>query len=135
MAKLNRFIFKIKNAEMKRKGLKPNHLNCLYFLNVLGGKSTAQNISNISGEDKSSISRALSQLERAGYVTAEKQNKKKYNTMICLTELGKITSNDVVARVDEITFKAGDGLSRKNRDDFYKYLSVICKNLELLSKT
>ena len=88
VAKLNKYVQKIKNEEMGEFNLKGPQVTCMYYL-FSKGDLTSKEIRALSGEDKASISRSLDFLEENGYVVCDNDGGKRYNSKYALTEKGK----------------------------------------------
>ena len=127
---LSRYLQKIKYAEMQKFGLRANHTMCLYYLGRCADGLTAARLTELCKEDKSAVSRCLSQLIEKGLVYCElPANKRSYRTLHYLTEEGKALVKKVNDRIEFILFKGGDGLTESQREAFYDSLEIIKNNL------
>lgn len=125
-----KYIQKIKSTEMTEFGLKGTHAMCVYYLDRYGDGLTAAQLSSLCEEDKAAISRTLADLEEKGYITlCSSENKKKYRSLITLTEKGKELAQNVNQLIDQWVGFGGDGLSDEEREAFYYALDVIACNL------
>lgn len=127
---LNRCIQKIKDMEMRRFGLRANHTMCLYYLGCHEDGLTATRLTDLCKEDKSAISRCLAQLIDKGLVECSvPQNKRSYRTVHYLTDAGRAMVDKMNERVAVALFNGGNGLSDKQREDFYDAMDIILQNL------
>ncbi len=125
-----KYIQKIKSAEMTEFGLKGTHAMCVYYLNRHQDGLTAAQLSTLCEEDKAAISRTLSELEEKGYIVpAAGENKKKYRSLITLTEKGEELAENVNQLIDQWVGFGGDNLDDEQREAFYYALDVISQNL------
>ena len=127
--KINRFVQKIKSFEIKEYNLKGTTVSCLYYLNH-HNSLTSTELVKLCEEDKATISRALSELEKKNYITFDSSFKKKYNTKVFLTDEGKKVSNYIDLRVNNIFEICGNNLSDEERINFYNTLVKIANNIE-----
>ncbi len=124
-------IQKLKNDDMKKFGLKGNHLMCLFYLDKYEEGLTASRLCELIGNDKAAVSRSLSELNSLGHICYEGEaGRKKYNTVIRLTEKGKsITAllvEEICHRVDEISLQ---GMDLEQRTALYRHLRTIANNI------
>jgi DNA-binding MarR family transcriptional regulator len=133
IAKISRKIRKIKSQEMAKFNLKSPHVSCLYYLYKYGSM-TARELCDFCDEDKAAISRSLVFLEKSGYVSAPAALKKRYKTVLALTESGKEVGEFIVKKIDAVLDLVDEGLSAEHREILYKSLSLIDNNLEAISK-
>lgn len=131
IAGIHRCIKKIKSMEMAGFKLKSPHVSCLYYLYV-EGELTARQLCKICEEDKAAISRSLEYLEENGLIYCDSSLKKRYNSLLSLTERGR----EVGARIDEIItemlLEASMGLEEGEREKMYASLSLIYENLQTI---
>lgn len=122
-----RYIQRIKSAEMTEFGLKGTHVMCIFFLHHNPEGLTAVQLCQLCAEDKAAISRTLSVLMERGYIRSED---KKYRARMQLTESG----TEIACRIDSLIEQwvgfGGDGLSKEDRDTFYRVLGQISNNLQ-----
>ncbi len=130
--RISRNIRKIKNQEMAEYGLRSAHVSCLYYLYVNKG-ATATDLCDRCEEDKATISRALDYLETNGFLTCETQSTKRYKAPLLLTELGLSAGKKIADKIDSVLEKTSVGLTAEERAVFYRGLSTISENLEILS--
>ena len=134
ISNISRYIYKIEAEEMKKFNLKPQHISCLYYLNT-NGSLTSKELVDISLEDKASISRSIKYLEKNGYIICESNAKKRYNDSFTLTEKGKEISNKISIIISDVLELGSNGLNDDERNNLYKYLYIITKNLEKILKS
>lgn len=123
-------IQKIKKTRMNSLGLKGTHVMCLYYLSRHPEGLTATDLCNMCREDKAGISRILSDLETRNFICYAPSQGKKYRAKAFLTELGKEQAGTVDSLILRATEAGGQGLSQKEREIFYRVLSLIADNLE-----
>ncbi len=130
-----RYIQKIKSTEMTEFGLKGTHVMCVFHLNRNADGLTASQLSSLCGEDKAAVSRALSELSEKGYINADSdETKKKYRSVITLTEKGEELAKKLDSLIDQWVDLGGDGLTDEERDTFYSALEKIANNLKTRTK-
>ena len=127
--KISRNIRKIKNQEMAEYGLRGTHVSCLYYL-YSTQSLTATELCERCEEDKATISRTLDYLEDKGFIVCESKTAKRYKSPLFLTEKGKEIGGKIYDAVDRLIDEVGAGLTEKQRNDFYSYLTIISNNLE-----
>lgn len=101
IARISRAIRKIENQEMKDMHLRSFHVECLYYLYATDA-NTATKLCEKCGEDKATISRTLEYLETNGYILREKTEKKRYNSVIVLSDLGKETGKLIANKIEHV---------------------------------
>ena len=89
---INRYIQKIERDEMARYGLKGPHAQYLIAMNRFPNGVTAARLSTICEKDKAAVSRAISELEKAGLVQRPQPITSGYRAMLKLTERGRRTT-------------------------------------------
>lgn len=127
--RISRNIRKIKNQEMAEYGLRSAHVSCIYYIYTLGG-ATATDLCERCEEDKATISRALDYLDANGFITRETDSAKRYKTPILLTEKGLEVGKKIADKINNLLDRVSDGLTEKQRVDFYRSLAVISDSLE-----
>lgn len=127
---LNRCIQKIKEAEMRKFGLKAGHTMCLYYLGQHPeGLSSAQ-LTGLCKEDKAAVSRCLGQLSEKELVFCDlPENKRSYRTLHFLTGKGKAIVCQINERIESALCFGGSGLTEQQRAVFYEAMGVILGNL------
>lgn len=135
MNQINRNIQIIKNREMEEYGLKGTHVMCLYQLKQHAEGLTATELATLCGEDKAAISRSLSTIESKGMISfTDVEGRKRYRTVITLTEQGKKVCDKISQKIDELLQTYSNGISDEDREVFYRVFTVIADNLQEISK-
>ncbi len=135
IAKINRNIRKIKNQAMADYDLKAPHISCLYYLYTAEGELTATDLCERCEEDKATVSRSLTYLEKNGYLTRDASGARRYKSPLHLTERGRAVGQTISNKVRAVLKKTGEGISDEERASFYKLLTLISDTLELLGNT
>ena len=130
IAKISRYIRKIKTEEMAEFNLKSPHVSCLYYLYQSENGMTAKELCDVCEEDKAAISRAISYLEDNGYIECSSKTEKRYKSPLNLTEKGKIIGEKISIKVDRILDLASPGMNDGERKKFYQNLTTISNNLQ-----
>lgn len=138
IAKISRYIRKIKTEETSKLGLKGPHISCIYYLYKQcdgliykqGTGLTARELCDICDEDKAAISRAVDFLEKNGYITCESKFEKRYNSPLILTEKGNQMGKKIVEVLDGIMDKVSEGIEEVERENLYRSLFIISNNLQ-----
>lgn len=131
---ISRSIHRIKTEEMSEFELRSSHVSCLYYL-YKKGSLTAREICDLCEEDKANISRAVKFLEEKGYVFCESEEKKRYQSPLCLTDSGKEIGKAIVEKIDRVLDVASRGLTDEERAVMYKGLAAVNKNLNELCES
>ncbi len=128
-----RYWHKISSDEMEKIGLKGAY--CTYFsaMSRFEDGLTATQLCELCYKDKADVSRAVSDLEKRGYVTKESNGTNFYRARIMLTEEGKRIADYVQQRVNLAVSLAGNGIADDDRNVFYSTLRSILNNLEQIS--
>lgn len=130
ISEISRYIYRIKAEEMAELELRGSHVNILYYLYKMESL-TAKELSDVCGEDKANISRAVKHLEENGYLTGEDESgHKRYQTLLMLTEKGRETGKIIADKVDRVLEHASAGLTESDRDTMYRSLRLISGNLK-----
>lgn len=132
--KISRMIFQIKSNEMKDYDLNSISVACLYYLYNYENL-TSKDLVNLCCEDKASISRNLKILEERMLVEfLSNDDKKRYKTVIVLTEEGKDLAKIVTKKCYDIFRICSNGILENEAKILYKSLDIIVKNLEEYKK-
>lgn len=135
ISQVGRAINKIKNIEMKKYGLKGTQVNCLFYIYESKTDISAKNICALCEEDKGAISRTLKELEEQGYITCEKKdNKKKYNSVLRLTEQGTRIAEIITNKIESIINYDQNFISKEELTNFYQTFNKIYFNLKKTSE-
>ncbi len=131
IAKISRNIRKIKNQEMAEYDLRSAHISCLYYL--YGNDSmTATDLCEKCEEDKATISRSLNYLKTNGYLTCETKCAKRYKAYLVLTEKGNEAGKKITEKIRLVLDEISVELTEKERDDFYRSLTIISHGLDAI---
>ena len=130
--RISRNIRKIKNQEMAEYRLRSAHVSCLYYLFTNKG-ATATDLCERCEEDKATISRALDYLEKNDFITCESKNAKRYKSPLVLTEKGTIVGKKISDKIERVLNEISFGLTDQERNEFYRYLSVISESLDAVA--
>lgn len=126
-------IQKIKRCRMDSMGLKGTHVMSLHYLYVHPDGLTAADLCEKCKEDKSGISRILSDLEKIGLITystdCEIRGTRKYRAKAFLTPEGKAYAKKISHLILHATIAGGRGITAQERDIFYRVLFLIADNL------
>lgn len=120
-------IQRIKAMEMTEFGLKGTHVMCLFYLSNHPEGLTAAQLCKLCGEDKAAISRTLATLQERGYIQA---GEKKYRASLQLTFEGVEVARQIDGLIEQWVGLGGDGLTREERETFYRCLELIAGNLQ-----
>lgn len=135
MNQINRSIQTIKNREMEAYGLKGTYVMCLYQLKQHTEGLTATELANLCGEDKAAVSRTLSKIESKGLIFfTDIEGKKRYRTVITLTEEGHQVCEQISQKIDELLQVYSQDISDEEREIFYRVFSIIARNLQAVDK-
>lgn len=128
---LQRYVQRIKSAEMSTVGLKGTHVMYLYNLGQQEEGLTASELCRLCGEDKAAISRATNELVEKGYIWVDaRREKRAYRTKIHLTEKGIEALSFIEDRVNHVLDAVGEGMTEEKRQEFYQALAIISNNLK-----
>lgn len=130
IAKISRYVRRIKSEEMREFNLKSPHVSCLYYLHKKNGTLTAKELCDACDEDKAAISRSIDFLETNGYIVCDSKTEKRYKSPLSLTEKGKEIGEQIAVKIDKIVEVASAGLNEENRKIFYQSLKLISDNLQ-----
>ena len=125
---------KIAADELKPFGLKGTYLIFFIALYKHPEGLTAANLSEKCNRDKAEVSRAVSALEKKGFVLRENTTVNGYRAKIILTPEGYSATTAIRERVKLAVEKGGEGLSEEQRENFYTALETISANLKQISK-
>ena len=131
VSNLNRCISRIKTEEMAEYNLKGSHVSCIYYIYRYGNLKLKE-LCDLSGEDKSNISRSLKFLEDNGYLVVDFHKSKKYQRPIELTELGNKVGEEISNKINKVLSYASVGLSEDDRNIMYQGLNLINDRLNKL---
>ncbi len=135
VARAYKCIQKIKNIETEQMGLKGNHVMCMYFLGRNSEGLTAAELCKLCNEDKAAISRTILDLTKKELVVpTDPDSKRKYRTVIKLSEKG----NELYCKLNDVielaVMRASEDFSEEERQCFYRVFFSILDTLEEFSK-
>lgn len=131
---LTRYWHKIAADEMEKYGLKGPFSVYLITLRRHEEGLTAARLSELCGRDKADVSRAVSVMEKSGFVQKRRVGRNLYRAKILLTEAGIIAADHIAERADLAVQTGGYGITEEEREVFYHTLETILRNLEQISK-
>lgn len=135
VSNVTRAINKIKNVEMAKFGLKGTQVNCLFYIYTSNASLSAKDICVMCEEDKAAVSRSLKELEQSGYlVSSKEEGKRKYNSVLSLTEKGKEIGSTIITKIEEILNYKDGYLSNEELKSFYSTFGKIYKHLKEVSE-
>ena len=120
---------KIAAEELKPFGLKGTYVVYLIALYKSTEGLTSVKLCELCDKDKAEVSRAVSALEKKGFVARENVTVNGYRARIKLTEEGKRVTCALRERIKLAVEKGGQGLSEEEREHFYFALKTIAGNL------
>lgn len=130
VVELNRSLQRIKEQEMKRFGLHATHTMCLYYLGQYPKGRNFKELTELTREDKASVSRTLARLEQMELIRKETpEQKRAYRVNYVLTTQGQQLVEKINERIKTAVFNGGSGLSDEERDVFYHSMQRILDNL------
>lgn len=124
---IHRNLQRIKLKEMEEFGLKAIHVMCLFELNHNPEGLTLTQLTNLCGEDKAAVSRAVSELTKRDMVTSNSE--KKYRSLITLTEEGKSIAAKIDQKAEAAVIAGSGNLTTEQRNSLYEILTYISNNL------
>ena len=107
---ISRYWHKIASEEMEKQGLKGPHSVYLLTMYRFPDGVTASQFCELSGKDKSDVSRMMSIMEKNGLVTKEGVNRNLYGGLFKLTEKGRAVAKQVSKRASLAVELAGKDL-------------------------
>ncbi len=131
---LTRYWHKIASDEMEKYGLKGPYSVYLITLRRHEEGLTSVQLSELCGRDKSDVSRAISVLEKSGFVQKRRVGRNLYRAKITLTDVGRTAADYIANRADLAVEAGGKGISDEEREVFYRTLDKISQNLQQVSQ-
>lgn len=135
ISEIDRCWHKLAAEEMAKYELNSPHavyLNTLYDASEEG--ITAAQLGELCGKNKADVSRMVAILEKKGLVKKVAVGNNLYRAKLILTAEGRQAAEHVRKRAAVAVELAGSGLSKEEREIFYKVLEKITVNLQKLSK-
>lgn len=125
---------KIATDELALYGLKGSYAAYLTTLRRYPEGISSAKLGELCRRDKSDVSRAVSDLEKKGFVRREGGSAGLYRARLILTEAGLALSETVCRKASLAVELAGSGLTDEQRAGFQSSLDLIAENLNKLSK-
>ena len=72
-------------------------------------------------------------LEKNEFITCLSPNTKRYKSPLVLTEKGSSVGKKIADKIDGVLDQISVGLTEKERQSFYRYLSIISNSLEVIA--
>ena len=129
ISSLSYCIQNIKSMALSEFSIRGSSINCIFHLNRSEDGLTASELVELCQEDKSAVSRSLSELENRGFVKKETNGGRVYRVKYFLTENGK----SAAARLLEVihaSVLAGGVDDENERQRLYRMLTDVLKGLE-----
>lgn len=124
---------KLAGQVMKDFGLNSSQL--IYMLALYDhDKLNSMELANISGKDKSDVSRNLNQMIRSGIVEKKSNNKNNYGGSFYLTEKGRFIGAKISEKTIEYIELANKNISGDKKEIFYEVLGALSENIENLTE-
>ena len=120
---------RIRGAALTDYQLSAQHINSIFYLDRFPEGLTPGEITRLSMEDKSSVSRSLNQLRERGFIKGTGQEGHKYKIRYVLTEKGKEAAVVLQEKIREAVEAGGSTLSAEERTIFYNALEGVNENL------
>ena len=127
ISEINRSIARLKSDAVSRFSLKRSHVSAIYFI-FRDGSMTASRLSDLTGEDKANISRAIHSLIEDGLVVEERRSKRA-RVRLTLTERGREIGEYLNTRVTELIELAAGNIPEEKLDVMYDCLYTIDERL------
>ncbi len=132
--RISRSIRKIENKEMAEYNLRSVHVSCLFHL-YQEKNLTATELCDKCEEDKATISRAITYLEKHGFLACESKTAKRYKTPLNLTDKGIEAGKKIFEKINHVLNEVNCDLDEKEIIEFYRCLTLISERLEKISNT
>lgn len=130
IASIYHSIARIERVEMAKYGLKGPHAQCLLAMGRYPDGITAARLCEVCEKDKAAISRTVAELEEAGMVLREEQDRKRYRANLMLTDKGREVAKNVNDLVYLAVSRASAGYDAETRQTFVRVLNLIAGNLQ-----
>ncbi len=134
ISEISRHWHKLTGEEMEKYGLKAAH--GLYLLALARHEEglTAPQICELTGKDKSDVSRMMRIMEEKGIVIKNGGFQNRYGGLFCLTPQGREITDRIRQRASKAVEIAGSDLTDVQREAFYTALEAITVRIRLLSQ-
>lgn len=125
---------KIASDELAAFGLKGSYAAYLTMLRRYPEGISSAQLGELCRRDKSDVSRAVSDLEKKGFVCRKGTAVGMYRAKLVLTEAGRELSETVCSKASLAVELGGSGLTDEQRCEFQDMLDLIARNLNKISK-
>ncbi len=134
ISEISRYWHKLAADEMEKYGLKgPYAVYLTTMYRYLDG-ITAASLAELCSRDKSDVSRAISFMEKKGFVEKVCVNQNFYRAALKLTNEGRRIAECINEKAKAAVEIGGKGLSSEHREIFYNSLELISSNLQALTE-
>lgn len=127
-------VHRIASDQLAAFGLKGSYATYLTTLSRYPDGISSAKLGELCRRDKSDVSRAVSALEKQGFVRREGGSAGQYRARLILTEAGLAMSDSVCRSASLAVELAGAGLTDEQRAEFQNALDLIAENLKKLGK-
>lgn len=134
IAEIYHYWHKLTSEEMMQYGLKGSNAVYLTILYQYKEGLTSAQLSDLCSRDKADVSRAMSAMEKKGFVKRESEKNSMYRARMVLTEEGRKAAENINSRVDLAVELGGKGLTDEERRTFYYALDLIASNLQKIAE-
>ncbi len=132
ITEISRYWHKITSDEMEKYGLNGPYSVYITTLVQYPEGITASRLCEMCGRDKADVSRAISTMEKRGFLRKEGSN---YRARIILTDEGLEVAKHIGARAQMAVELGGRGLDDVEREVMYRSLELVASNLKRLSES
>ena len=132
ITEISRYWHKITSDEMEKYGLNGPYSVYITTLAQFPEGITASRLCEMCGRDKADVSRAISSMEKRGFLRKEGSN---YRASIILTDEGLEVARQIGARAKMAVELGGRGLDEAEREVMYRSLELVASNLKCLSES
>ena len=129
VAAADKYVKKIKQAEMRRFGIQGSCVMCLFYLGKSEEGLTPIELRELCREDKAAISRALATLREKGYAEVIDEGKV-YRAKYRITEEGRVVSKSIRNAVSRAVFGADSDITEEELEIFRITFGKIVANLK-----
>ncbi len=131
VAAADKFVKKIKGAEMRRFGIHGSCVMCLFYLSKAEEGLTPIELRELCNEDKAAISRALSTLRGKGYAEIIDEGKI-YRAKYRITDEGRVVAESIREAVSRAVFGADSNITEEELEIFRATFGKIVRNLRTI---
>ena len=131
VAAADKFVKKIKGAEMRRFGIQGSCVMCLFYLSNAEEGLTPIELRELCDEDKAAISRALATLREKGYADIVDEGKI-YRAKYRITDEGRVVAESIREAVGRAVFGADKNITEEELEIFRETFGKIVQNLRTI---